>query len=74
MLRILYNNNKSSFQELLDKDNKGVTIYVKNVRALAVEMFKVLNNYSTSVMSEIFNKRNNVKKQPPEVFCKKRCS
>ena len=58
-LRIIYNDNKSSFQELLDKD-KGVTIHIRNVRALAVEMFKVSNNYSTSLMSEIFDKRNNV--------------
>ena len=58
-LRIVYNDNKSSFQELLDKD-QGVTIHVKNVRALGVEMFKVPNNYSTSLMSEIFDKRNNV--------------
>ena len=54
-LRIVYNDNKSSFQELLDKD-KGVTIHVKNVRALAIEMFKVSNNYSNSLMSEIFDK------------------
>ena len=58
-LRIVYNDNKSSFQELLDKD-KGVTIHVRNVRALAIEMFKVSNNYSNSLMSEIFDKRNNV--------------
>ena len=58
-LRIVYKDNKSSFQELLDKD-KGVTIHVKNVRTLAVEMFEVSNNYSTSLMSEIFDKRNNV--------------
>ena len=38
-LRIVYNDNKSSFPELLDKD-KGVTIHVKNVRALAVERVK----------------------------------
>ena len=36
-LRIVYNDNKLSFQELLDKD-KGVTMYVKNVRALAIEL------------------------------------
>ena len=54
-LRIVYNDNKSSFQELLDKD-KCVTIHVKNVRVLAVEMFKVSNNYSTSLMSGIFDK------------------
>ena len=35
--RIVYNDNKSSFQGLLDKD-KGVTIYVKNVRPLAVDL------------------------------------
>ena len=58
-LRIIYNDNKSSFQELPDKD-KGVTIHIKNVRALAIEMFKVSNNYSNSLMSEIFDKRNNV--------------
>ena len=58
-LRIAYNDNKSSFQELLDKD-KGVTINIKDVRALAIEMFKVSNNYSNSLMSEIFDKRNNV--------------
>ena len=58
-LRIVYNDKKSSFQELLDKD-KGVTIDVKNIRALAVEMFKMSNKYSTSLMSEIFDKQNNV--------------
>ena len=58
-LGIVYNDNKSSFQELLDKD-KGVTIHMKNVRVLAIEMFKVSNNYSNSLMSEIFDKRNNV--------------
>ena len=58
-LRTVYNANKSSFQELLDKE-KGVTIHVKNVRALAIEIIKVSNNYSNSLMSEIFDKRNNV--------------
>ena len=54
-LRIAYNDHKSSIQELLDKDT-GATIHVKNVRALAIEMFKVSNNYSNSLMSEIFDK------------------
>ena len=57
-LRIVYDDNKSSFQELPDKD-KGVTIHVKNVEALTVGMFQVSINYSTSLMSEIFDKRNN---------------
>ena len=49
--RIVDNGNKSPFQELLDND-KDVTIHVKNVRALAAEMFKLSNNYSTS-LSEV---------------------
>ena len=70
-LRIVYNDNKSSFQELLDKD-KGVTIHVKNVRALAVEIFKGSNNYSTSLMSEIFDERNNVYDFPnPSEFARR---
>ena len=38
--RITYNDYRSSFEYLLDRD-KGVTIHLKNVRTLAIEMFKV---------------------------------
>ena len=58
-LCILCNGNKSLFQGLIDKD-KGFKVHVRNVRALAIEMFKVSNNYSKSLMSEIFDKGNNV--------------
>ena len=36
-LRIIYNGYRSSFEYLLDRD-KGVTIHLKNVRTLAIEM------------------------------------
>ena len=49
-----------TFHAPLDKD-KGVTVHVKNLRALAVKMFKLPNNHSTSLMSEIFDKQNNEK-------------
>ena len=54
------NDNKSSFQELLDKDE--VSQYMSRIysRALAVEIFEVSGNYSTSLMKEIFDKHNNV--------------
>ena len=55
-LHSVYNDNKLSFQELLDKD-KSITIHIKNVRVLAIEMFKVSNNYPNSLMSEIFDKK-----------------
>ena len=57
--KISYPDEKIDPQELRAKD-KGVTIHFKNVRALAVEMFKVSNDYSISLMSEIFDKGNNV--------------
>ena len=57
-LRIVYSDNRSSFEDLKDKD-KIVSIHVKNVWTLALEMFKVVKNLSTSIVSEIFGKRNN---------------
>ena len=44
-LRITYNNNSSSFQDLLDN---SVTIHHRNIRTLAIETFKVLHGFSPS--------------------------
>ena len=35
-------------------------MYLNNARALAAEIFKVPNNYSASLISEIFYEQNNV--------------
>ena len=58
-LRIIDNDYRSSFEYLLDRD-KGVTIHLKNVRTLVIEMFKVPKNLSPQLVTEIFEKRNNV--------------
>ena len=42
-LRMIYNDQMSSFQELLDKDN-SFTVRHFNIQSLAIEMFKVINN------------------------------
>ena len=39
-LRLIYNDKRSSFEDLLEKDNP-VSIHHKNLQALAIEMFKV---------------------------------
>ena len=39
-LRLIYINKRSSFEDLLEKDN-AVSIHHKNLRALAIKMFKV---------------------------------
>ena len=57
-LRIVYGDTRSSFEDLLDKD-KSVSIHLKNLQTLALEMFKVAKNLSAPIKSEIFEKRNN---------------
>ena len=49
-LRIVYKNDNSSSQELLDKDN-SVTIHHKNLQRLAVEMYKIKNHLSPANQS-----------------------
>ena len=52
-LRIVYEDDKLSFQELLDKDD-AVKIHDRNLQRLAVEMYKVKNNLSPLPMQELF--------------------
>ena len=52
-LRIVYRDENSSFQTLLEKDN-SVTVHDQNLRRLAVEMFKVRNKISPKPMQELF--------------------
>ena len=53
-LRIMYNDNKSTFQELLSKD-ESVTIHQENIRKLVTEMYKVVNNLTPLIFSQLFN-------------------
>ena len=52
-LRITFNDESSTFQELLDKDNSD-TIHNKNTRALATEIYKVLHGYYPVILNEVF--------------------
>ena len=51
-LRIAYNDYSSSFQELLTKDDT-VTIHQRNLRALAIEMYKISNDLSPPFMKDM---------------------
>ena len=53
-LRIVCDNNESTFEDLLNKDN-SVSIYHKNIRLFGIELYKVKNNLPAYLMSEIFN-------------------
>ena len=52
-LRMVYNDNRSSFAELLEKSG-AVSIHHRNLQQLATEIYKALNNLSSSLMSELF--------------------
>ena len=52
-LRIIYSNFKAKFDELLEKD-RSFSIYYRNIRILAIEIFKFLNGRSSPVMDEVF--------------------
>ena len=56
-LRIVYNDYKSTFENLLELDN-SVSIHHRNNRLLSIESYKVKHNFSNQVMSELFNLRN----------------
>ena len=58
VLRIVYNEFKTSFKNLLEKDGT-VSIHVKNLQKLATEMFKISKNFSVPLMSELFYQKVN---------------
>ena len=52
-LRITYNDKSSSYGELLTKD-RSVTIHHRNIRALAIEIYKVMQGISPPLLNEVF--------------------
>ena len=52
-LRLVYNDKQSSFNELLEKDG-SVSIHTRNIKILATEMYKLVNNLSPPIMNRVF--------------------
>ena len=52
-LRLIYDDKRSSLEELLEKDN-AVSIRYKNLQAPAVEMFKVHTKTSPEIIQKVF--------------------
>ena len=51
VLRLAYNDRKSSFEELLRKDN---TVHHRNLQVLVTEIFKIKNIMAPEIVNEIF--------------------
>ena len=52
-LGMIYNDQISSFQELLDRDN-SFTVHHFIVQSSAIEMFKVINTIAASIIDDLF--------------------
>ena len=56
-LKFVYDDESSTFQELLIKDN-SVSIHHRSLQNLAIELFKVKSGNAPFLMNEIFTRRN----------------
>ena len=50
---IVYSDNQSTFEELLEKDDT-VSVHQRNLQFFAIELYKVLNDLSPDLMKNIF--------------------
>ena len=51
-LRLTYQDNKSSFKQLLEKDH-SVTVHQKNLQVLFTEIFEVKDNLASDIMKKV---------------------
>ena len=67
-LRLVYNDYISTFEHLLEKDD-SCTVHHSNLHFLSIELYKVVNDLTTNIFSDIFLRNN--RGQPPftELFC-----
>ena len=66
-LRIIYNDKQSSFSELLEKDG-FLSIHMRNIQFLTIEMFRVSKNISLHFMNDIFKKKDNNQYNLRQIF------
>ena len=52
-LLLIHNDKLFSYEELLEKDG-SVSIYHKNIKSLAIEMFQIKHGQSTEIISDSF--------------------
>ena len=53
VVRMIYDEQISPFQELLDKDN-SFTVRHFNIQSLSIKMFEVVNNIAATIIKDLF--------------------
>ena len=71
-LRIVYQDNDLSFEELLQKDN-SVSIHNRNIQLVAIEMFNVRNDLSPDIVRDIYKEKNGTSLRSNVTFSKATC-
>ena len=66
-LRITYKDEKSSFNELLIKD-ESFTVHERNIQKLAIELYKVAYGLSSKIMESILPLNSGVRNPGESVF------
>ena len=69
-LRIVYSDSMSSFEDLLHKD-RSVSVHVKNIKTLAIEMFKVSKKPSEFVrpkVHSVFHGKESISYLGPQIW------
>ena len=66
-LRLVYDDYISSFKTLLLKDN-SVSIHIRNIQALATELYKVTKGISTEIMGLVFPLRESLRYPSMNIF------
>ena len=56
-LRIIYNDNTSSFTDLLEIDN-SVSVHHRNIQVLATELYKFVDGLSPKLVTDFFKINN----------------
>ena len=69
-LRLVYNDDASSFEDLLKRDN-SFTIHQTNLQSLAIELYKAVNSLSPEFMKEIFPVKSETRYCSRQVFITK---
>ena len=72
-VRLVYDDYTLMFDELVKKKNNSFTVHHYNIQTLCIELYKVYNNLSQTIFSELFGKNHinyNLRSQSDFVIAK----